>query len=148
MIEKKVTFNHGISENGELQVQRVTTISDAGVILNTTTSELYSPADPKNMDGFDEKSKQIATIIYADGVKEELDKTKQHITGQGMEKTVTFDRTIGEDGIYVRQITRVFDDGVEVSKTYHRHNIYPENDIENEDYLTKLLAKHLLNKGG
>lgn len=39
-----------------------------------------------------------------------------------------------EDGqIQVRRADRVLKDGVEISKTYHRHCLVPGNDLTNED---------------
>ena len=58
-----------------------------------------------------------------------------------LEKKITFDQQITEDGvIQVRQITRVFEDGKELSKSYHRHTITPLDNLENEDDRTKLIA--------
>ena len=38
-----------------------------------------------------------------------------------------------EDGqIQIRKATRVYKDGVEISKTYHRHVLPPEADLSNE----------------
>ena len=56
-------------------------------------------------------------------------------------KQITFDQQITEDGqIQVRQITRILEDGKELSKSYHRHVITPTDDVENEDDRTKVIA--------
>lgn len=56
-------------------------------------------------------------------------------------KQVTFDQQITENGqIQVRQITRVLEDGKELSKSYHRHVVTPIDNVENEDERTKLIA--------
>jgi len=58
-----------------------------------------------------------------------------------LEKIITFDQQITEDGIiHVRTITRVLEDGVELSKSYHRHVVTPLDNVENEDDRTKLIA--------
>ncbi|MFA5391833.1 MAG: hypothetical protein WC331_10490 [Candidatus Omnitrophota bacterium] len=58
-----------------------------------------------------------------------------------LSKTISFDHSITEDGnIQVRRITRILEDGVEISKTYHRHVIAPGDDTANEDQRTKSLA--------
>ena len=58
-----------------------------------------------------------------------------------LEKLVTFDQQIMEDGqINVRKITRIFEDGKELSKSYHRHVVTPLDDVESEDDRTKLIA--------
>ena len=50
------------------------------------------------------------------------------------ERTVIDQITILEDGqLQVRRTTRVFKDGVEVGKTYHRHVVAPGNDFSKED---------------
>jgi len=47
-----------------------------------------------------------------------------------------------EDGqIQVRKATRVFKDGVEISKTYHRHVLAPEADLSKEVEKVKDIAK-------
>ena len=58
-----------------------------------------------------------------------------------LEKRISFDQQITEDGqIQVRQITRIFEDDVELSKSYHRHVVTPTDSIANEDDRTKLIA--------
>ena len=58
-----------------------------------------------------------------------------------LEKRISFDQQITEDGqIQVRTITRILEDGIELSKSYHRHVITPLDSIENEDDRTKLVA--------
>jgi len=58
-----------------------------------------------------------------------------------LEKLVTFDQQITEDGIInVRTITRVLEDGEELSKSYHRHTVNPKDDTVNEDGITKKIA--------
>ena len=56
-------------------------------------------------------------------------------------KQITFDQQITEDGfINVRTITRIFEDGNELSKSYHRHVVTPLDNVENEDDRTKVIA--------
>jgi len=56
-------------------------------------------------------------------------------------KQITFDQQITEDGfINVRTITRIFEDGNELSKSYHRHVVTPLDKVENEDDRTKVIA--------
>jgi len=59
-----------------------------------------------------------------------------------LEKKITFDQNITEDGhIQVRRITRIIEDGVEISKQYHRHVVNPGDDFTNEDGRTKKIAQ-------
>jgi len=56
-------------------------------------------------------------------------------------KQITYDQQITEDGIIqVREITRILEDGKELSKSYHRHVVTPLDNVENEDDRTKLIA--------
>lgn len=56
-------------------------------------------------------------------------------------KQITYDQQITEDGIIqVRTITRVLEDGKELSKSYHRHTVNPKDDTVNEDDRTKVIA--------
>ena len=56
-------------------------------------------------------------------------------------KKVTFDQQINENGIiHVRQITRVLEDGKELSKSYHRTTVNPKDDVTNKDDRTKKIA--------
>lgn len=57
-------------------------------------------------------------------------------------KEVVVDQiTVLEDGqMQVRQCTRIMEDGVELSKSYHRHVVTPADDLENEDTKVKDIA--------
>ncbi len=58
-----------------------------------------------------------------------------------LEKKVTFDHQVLEDGqIQVRRITRIMEDGKELSKAYHRHCVAPGDYVNNEDTRTKLIT--------
>jgi len=56
-------------------------------------------------------------------------------------KKITYDQQIDENGIiHVRQITRMFEDDKELSKSYHRTTITPKDDITDKDDRTKKIA--------
>ena len=58
-----------------------------------------------------------------------------------LDKKVSYDHTITEDGIIqVREITRIFEDGKELSKSYHRTTVNPTDDVKDKDVRTKLIA--------
>jgi len=58
-----------------------------------------------------------------------------------LEKKVSYDQQITESGvIQVRRITRIFEDGKELSKSYHRHCVSPGDDVKSEDTRTKNIA--------
>jgi len=48
-------------------------------------------------------------------------------------ETVSYQITVAENGdMNVRKTTRVFKDGVEIAKTYHRHVLNPGDNVDNE----------------
>lgn len=59
-----------------------------------------------------------------------------------LEKKVSYDHSITEFGhVQVRRITRIMEDGKEISKSYHRHVISPGESTEGQDERTIELAK-------
>ena len=61
-----------------------------------------------------------------------------------LEKKVTYDHSITETKhIQVRRITRIMEDGKEISKAYHRHVVSPGADTTGQDPMTTTLAKML-----
>jgi len=58
-----------------------------------------------------------------------------------LEKQISFDHSITELGqIHVRRITRIMEDGKEISKAFHRHVVSPGDDITNQDERTIKIA--------
>ena len=54
---------------------------------------------------------------------------------------ISYQVEVLEDGqIQVRKATRVYKDGVEIGKTYHRHVLTPEADLTNEVKKVKDIA--------
>jgi hypothetical protein len=97
-----------------------------------------------NLTGWDQGSKDIVEAITVQKVKDDFEVEKQEPTGIGLEEIITTDRVIDEDGkIAVRQITRIFNDGVEVSKKYHRFWIMPVDDPTNNDVISKAVAEKI-----
>jgi hypothetical protein len=97
-----------------------------------------------NLTGWDQGSKDIVEAITVQKVKDDFEVEKQEPTGIGLEEIITTDRVIDEDGkIAVRQITRIFNDGVEVSKKYHRSWIMPVDDPTNNDVISKAVAEKI-----
>ena len=143
-MQKQTILKHGISENGELQVYQVDQIVKDGEVLIEETHPSYSPKDPKNMEGFDAKSIELVSVIEDKKVKADFAAEKQELTGVGLEEIVKYDRMVDDLGrIAVRRVTRYYDNGVEISKKYHRSWIMPGDDLNNADVLSKALAKKL-----
>ena len=59
-------------------------------------------------------------------------------------KVISHDCQVLEDGqIQVREITRVMEDGVELSKTFHRHVVDVGDDTTGESELVRDVAQNL-----
>ncbi len=62
-------------------------------------------------------------------------------------KEISYDHSITESGhIQVRKITRIMEDGKELSKSYHRHVVSPGDDTTGQDARTIKLAKAIHTK--
>jgi len=141
MLTKQIKLKHGVSELGNLQVYPITEVLEDGKVISSTRGNPYTPKDVNNMESFDQKSKDIVSAITTKGVKDAFKLEEQKKTGQGIEKIITYDRTMGDSGaISVRKITRIFDNGKEISKKYHRSWIEPGNNTDNADVISKAIA--------
>ncbi len=57
-------------------------------------------------------------------------------------KQISYDHSITELGhIQVRKISRIMEDGKEISKTYHRHVLSPGDDVKDQDERSKMIAQ-------
>ena len=141
---KQQKYHHSVTELGNLQLRQVTEYVKDGKIKDKKYSNPVTLADPKNIKDWDKKSQDIVGAIITPEVKAAFEAEKQQIVGVGVEEIVTHDRVIEEDGkIAVRRITRIFDEGVEVSKKYHRSWIMPGDDPTGNDVISKALAEKL-----
>jgi len=141
-MEKTIAYKHGVSELGNLQTYKIVKIVKDGKAISENMSKPYTPVDIKKMDGFDEKSKEIVAAITTKEAKADFNAEKQAITGTGLEETYSWDRMIDKEGrIAVRRIHRVFEDGKEISKKYHRSWIMPGDNFSKSDAMSKTLAK-------
>jgi hypothetical protein len=111
-------IHHSVTENGKLQVRLVTEYQDdTGNILDKKYGDPMTPADTKDMTGWDDRSKDVVTAITDPDTLLAFEAECTHTNQQvGLEELST-DRVIEEDGkIAVRQITRIFDDGLRYPK--------------------------------
>ena len=144
MLTKQIKLKHGVSELGNLQVYPITEVLEDGKVISSTRGNPYTPKDVNNMESFDQKSKDIVSAITTKEVKDAFKLEEQKLTKKGIEKIITYDRTVGDSGaISVRRVTRLFDNGKEISKTYHRSWINPADNPEGNDVISKALAKEL-----
>ncbi len=143
-MEKKQSFLHSVTEKGNIQVRIITEYIKDGKSQGKNFSKPMTVADPKDMTGWDDKSKDIVEAITTKKVLADFKVEKQEPTGSGVEEIVTYDRTLDDLGrISIRQITRIFDEGKEVSKKYHRSWIMPGDNPDGNDVMSKALAKKL-----
>ena len=143
-MQKQQKFHHSVTENGNLQLRIVTEYLKDGKLIDKKYGDPYTPADTKDMTGWDDRSKGIVVAITDSKVLTDFAVEKQEPTGIGIEEIVTTDRVIEDDGkVAVRRITRIFDDGKEVSKKYHRSWIMPGQDPTGNDIISKAVAEKL-----
>ena len=143
-LTEQQSLKHGVSELGNIQVYFVTEIEEDGKIISSDRGIAYKPKDINNMEGWDKRSKDIVNVLNDKKVKEDFELEKQEMTGVGLEKIIAHDRTIKKDGsISIRRITRVFKDGKQISKKYHRSWIMPGDDPTNADVISKAVAMEL-----
>jgi len=144
-MKKEMKYHHSITENGNLQLRIVSEYQDdEGKMLDKKYSDSVTPADTKDMTGWDDRSKEIVEAITDKGTLASFATEKKNPIGQGLEEIVTYDRTLDDLGrISVRRITRIFDEGVEVSKKYHRSWIMPGDDTSKADVISKAVADKL-----
>lgn len=59
-----------------------------------------------------------------------------------LKKQISYDHNIAENGqIQVRKITRIMENGKEISKTYHRHVLNPGDDLSGQNERAVAVAK-------
>ena len=139
-LEKVIKLKHGVTELGNLQVYLITEIIEDGKIISSNIGKPYTPKDVNNMEDFDAKSKEIVSAITDESVKANFEVEKKVKTDVGIEKIITYDRIIEDDGkIAVRQVIRIFDNGKEISKKFHRSWINPGDEIKG-DIISKAVA--------
>ena len=143
-LTKNNRYYHSVSEAGSLQLRIITQYVEDGEVKSEKYSKPVTPPDTTKMDGWDDKSKDIVTAITDKDVLAEFAIEKKEPTGTGLEEIVTYDRTLDDLGrISVRRITRIFDEGEEVSKKYHRSWIMPGDDPKDADVISKAVAAKL-----
>ena len=143
-MEKQKSFHHSVTENGNIQVRIVTEYIKDGESQGKNYGDPKTPADTKDMAGWDDKTKDIVSAITDKKVLADFKIEKQEPTGVGIEEIVTYDRALDDLGrISVRRITRIFDEGKEVSKKYHRSWIMPGDNPDGNDVMSKAIAKKL-----
>lgn len=157
MLEKQIIYDYSITENGNIQVRQVTEQAKPGKAPIKKLSDPMTPANINDMTGWDKRSKDIVSAIIDSTTVSESETEKNgifidegiyihsdNITGIGIEEAISFDRKIKPYcEIFIRRIYRVFDEGVEVSKRYHRGWIMPGDASSNNDVISKAVTQKL-----
>jgi hypothetical protein len=169
-ITKNQKLHHSVTENGTIQVRLITEYVKDGNVIKKDYGKPMTPSkiptdeegniipqvdsegnpvvltnvNGYNLTGWDTESKDIVTAITDPTAQEAFTAEKQTPTGVGIEEIVTYDRTVDDLGrISVRKITRIFDNGKQVSKKFHRSWIMPGQDTSKADVMSKEVAKKL-----
>lgn len=148
MLEKQISFKHGVSINGELQVYKITKYMEGDEVKHEVIDNPYSPPDVYKMGNFDVKSQQIVEAIYLpEIIKEVQDKikfNKKQIEEPGFFEIVDYDRMIDDLWrVSIRKVTRMIDNHKVVSRKIHRSWIMPGSDFffRRDDLLSRVLAE-------
>lgn len=142
-LSRQITYKHGVSENGELQVYRITQIMKDGEEISREKSLPYSPESLSNMEGFDPRSIEISSVLTSK-VMDDLALEQKQPLGVGLEEIVRYDRMVDDLGrISVRMVTRIYDNGNVISKKYLRSWLMPGQDYSKSDVISKALAEKL-----
>ena len=144
-LTKIASFHHSVTEVGTIQVRQVTKYLKDMKPIDNKFGKPMKPADPKDMTGWDDRSKDIVAAITDPATVAAFEAEKQTKTGIGLEEIVTYDREVNPKGcshdeISIRAIHRTFDNGIEVSKKYHRSWIMPGDDPSKADVMSKAVA--------
>ena len=143
-MQKQIKLHHSVSELGNLQLRQVMEYVKDGKLIDKKYGDPYTPADIKDMTGWDDRSKDIVAAITDKATVTAFKVEKQEPTGIGLEEIVKYDMEIKEDGaIAVRRKNYVFDEGERVSLKYHRSWIMPGQDPNGNDVISKAVAKKI-----
>jgi len=143
-MEKQQRLSHKVNEHGNIEIQIVTDYLKDGVIISQDYSNPMSPADTSKMDGWDDRTKEIAEASTDSKVVADFATEKQEPTGIGIEEIISYEREIEEDGkIAVYMITRIFDEGKQISRQPCLSWIMPGDDSSKADVMSKALAEKL-----
>ena len=138
-LTKETGYSYQITEKGDIRVNKITKILDDGKEISRAND--YSGwLDPEVASTVGESA---GTTALMDKLKlKKKDLVEPTVTGVGLEETVVWDNSVTESGhVQVRRITRIYDGGELVSKTYHRYVISPGDDYSNADTLSKAVAE-------
>jgi hypothetical protein len=137
-LSKQTVYANNIDELGQVQTKEIVLILDDGVVISrrSVASDKMNPATV-DVVGKDARTASIITKLKAITI------VQPTISGSGLEKTVTYDCQVMSGGnLHVRQVTKIYENGVEISKAYTNRQIYtPDADVSKLDPLSKAVAE-------
>lgn len=147
-LTKQQSFHHSVTEDGTIQVRMVTEYLDNGKFVDKKLGPPMTPADTSNMDGWDQRSKNIVETITDPKVivdfAIETDTHKVENQTGGLAQEVSWDRVIDNLGrISIRRIIRIYEDGKVAVKKYHRSWIMPGQDASTADVMSRAIAEKI-----
>lgn len=139
MLTKVISYDHSITELAHIQIRQITRIMEDGKEISKISSS-FEEINPFKDSVAGKDARAVLLMNKFKGARTSIKPLA--IMGQGLEKVVTYDNSLTKWGhVQVRQITKIFEEGIEISKTYHRHIISPGDNVINEDILSKLTAE-------
>lgn len=152
-MEKQTRLHHSVTELGNIQVRIITEyLKDGKVIPDTMTySDPMTVADVKSLDGWDDKTKAIVSAITDPEALAAFEAEKlawSVVIGIGLQQVISYDREVNpvncsHEEISIRRIHRIFENGIEKKKWFHRSWIMPGDDPKGADVMSKALAVKL-----
>ena len=145
-MEQVISYKHGISVQGELQVYKVTKYMEGDKVEHEVTDKPYSPSDVQKMGDFDVRSQQIVEAIYIPDIIAEINQEiayfNEELAKPGFRQILRPDRMFDELGrISIRQAKMLIVEGKIASKKYHRSWIMPGGTYLDKDVISKRLAE-------
>ena len=144
MITKQITHVGSFAEDGEIKFHEVIRIMEPGVETEITTGLPKTIAIGDDVSSEPQIIRELVNKLHTPARKVNRGKLPYTISGVGRERFISFDGEWLEDGqIQVRRIRRTFEDGVQISKKYHRHVVEVGDDVINESQIVKDVASGL-----
>ena len=144
MITKQITYAGSFAEDGEIKFHEIIRIMEPGVEPEITISPSKTVGVGDDVSGEPQIIRELAAKLHTPARKANRGKWPYTISGVGRERFISFNGEWLEDGqIQVRRIRRTFEDGVQISKKYHRHVVDVGDDVSSESQIVQAIAKGL-----
>ena len=135
-ITKEISYFYVVNEEGNVIIRKKTKALKDGKDAGSKYKYIkdINDVDKRGLDILETLNTQEFMLL----TKAEKDK----ITGVGTEENVTYQIEVLKEGqIQVRRATRIFEDGIELSKKYHRHVLAPGDNLTGQPEKVKKIAQ-------